>query len=193
MCVNETKLRVLGVAIEQRWVHQAVLTAQSSRLRHILVVAINEILRKWKCTARPTSFDGVASLCSLNVMQPKIKTSELIVSVEPPYARLWGMRTARKRCQAVVTWGIAPSSVGLWRFCTWSNSQSGHALLWSLKNNSNIFSIISSECNSQLLRESIFLLELLSQAYTPTNLKRPYCLTLCIHACGFRDCVARLS
>ena len=61
-------IRVLVVATKQWRVQQAVLTVQPYRLRHILAFAIKETLRKWKWTAKPTSFGGLASIKWLDVM-----------------------------------------------------------------------------------------------------------------------------
>ena len=43
---SDQKIRVLGVGTKQRRMHQAVLTVQPYRLRHVLAVAIKETLRK---------------------------------------------------------------------------------------------------------------------------------------------------
>ena len=61
-------IRVLVVATKQWRVQQAVLTVQPYRLRHILAFAIKETLRKWKWTAKPTSFGGLASIKWLDVI-----------------------------------------------------------------------------------------------------------------------------
>ena len=61
-------IRVPVVATKQWRVQQAVLTVQPYRLRHILAFAIKETLRKWKWTAKPTSFGGLASIKWLEVI-----------------------------------------------------------------------------------------------------------------------------
>ena len=63
----DQKNKVLGVATKQWRVHQAVLTVQPYRLRHILAFAIKESLRMWKWTAKSTSFGGWTSIKWLDV------------------------------------------------------------------------------------------------------------------------------